>query len=154
MTKVRNEKDLYAGFIFIIVGACFAYVATGYELGTAVAMGPGYFPFGLGLVLAALGVAILSKAFADRPEREPVDPIAPKVVICIVGSVVLFGALLEPLGLVASIFVLVCVASFGSHDLGLKRALIVSLVLSVLCVSVFIYALRIQIPVWPSFLVG
>ena len=151
--KARNQKDLFAGFVFIIAGACFAYVATGYELGTAVAMGPGYFPFGLGLVLAALGVAILAAAFASDAEGERVDAINLKVVACIVGSVVLFGALLQPLGLVASIFVLVCAASFGSHELGLKRALLTAAVLSLLCVGVFIYALRVQIPVWPSFLV-
>jgi Tripartite tricarboxylate transporter TctB family len=149
-SKVRNQKDLYAGLAFIIAGVSFAYVATGYELGTANAMGPGYFPFGLGLLLSALGAAVLIKALGGYTDEESVERIDVTVVFWIIASIVVFGAVLEPLGLVASIFILVSVASLGSHELDLKQAVLAAAVLSVLCVVTFIYALGVQMPVWPS----
>lgn len=148
----RNQRDVLAGFLFIIAGASFAYLSAGYELGTAVEMGPGYFPFCLGLLLAALGIAVLATALSTPNDGDRVERIDLRIVASIVGSVVLFGVFLEPLGLVVSIFALVVAVSLGNHELDLKRALLTSVVLSVACVATFVYALRVQIPVWPYFL--
>ena len=67
-------KDILSGLIFLGFGAAFGYAATGYPLGTAFRMGPGYFPLVLAGVLALLGVAIVVKGVtaaaadgADRP---------------------------------------------------------------------------------------
>lgn len=152
--RTHSQKDLYAGFSFIILGVSFAYVATGYELGTAVAMGPGYFPFGLGTLLALLGAVVLAKAFRRDVEGEGIERVDLKAVASIVAAVVLFAALIVPLGLVVSIFILVSVASLGSHELDLKQAFLVSVALSILCVGTFIYALRVQMPVWPTVFAG
>lgn len=153
MSGVHTQKDVLAGFAFVVAGACFAYVASNYERGTAVEMGPGYFPFGLGLLLAGLGVVVLIKAFtAIRSAEDRVNPIDVRAVVCVVGSVILFGMALEPLGLVVSIFILVIVASFGSHERNMLRAVAAAAVLNVLCVLTFVVALRVQMPVWPEML--
>jgi hypothetical protein len=54
------RDDLLAGVIFVALGGGFAYTASTYEVGSLRAMGPGYFPLALGLVLAALGVVIMA----------------------------------------------------------------------------------------------
>lgn len=54
------RDDLLAGVIFLVLGGGFASTASTYEVGSLRAMGPGYFPLALGLVLAALGVMIVA----------------------------------------------------------------------------------------------
>lgn len=60
MNETGARDDLLAGLIFIALGGAFAYTASTYEVGSLRAMGPGYFPLALGLVLAALGVVIMA----------------------------------------------------------------------------------------------
>ncbi len=80
MNDTRSRDDLLAGAIFVALGGAFAYTASTYDVGTLRAMGPGYFPLALGLVLAALGVVIMaiglyrrrgSGAMAPAPASAP-----------------------------------------------------------------------------------
>jgi hypothetical protein len=50
----RDRKDFNAGILYIAIGGFFAGFATNYPMGTAVRMGPAYFPSILGALLAVL----------------------------------------------------------------------------------------------------
>ncbi len=56
---IKNPRDFWAGVMFLGLGGLFAGIALTYKLGTAARMGPGFFPFVLGAILAGLGIAIL-----------------------------------------------------------------------------------------------
>ena len=63
--RIRSPKDFWAGLMFIGFGlfaAIWAY--TNYQMGTAVRMGPAYFPTVLGGLLAVLGLLVLIEGFA------------------------------------------------------------------------------------------
>jgi len=63
--KIKAPKDFWAGLMFISVGLFFvAWALTHYQMGSAVRMGPAYFPAVLGGLLAFLGVLVLIEAFA------------------------------------------------------------------------------------------
>ena len=63
--KVKNPKDFWAGMMFIGFGLFFvAWAWTHYQMGSAVRMGPAYFPTVLGGLLAVLGALVLVEAFA------------------------------------------------------------------------------------------
>ncbi len=64
--KVKSGRDFWAGTMFIAVGLWFAVVAQNYPMGSAVRMGPAYFPTILGGLLALLGVAITIRAFFSK----------------------------------------------------------------------------------------
>ena len=64
----------------------------------------------------------------------------------------LFGVLLVPLGLVASLVVLVFVSSMASHEFGWKGALLNAMLLLAICVGAFVYGLGLQLPMWPAFM--
>ena len=53
--QIKNKQDFWSGVMFVVVGAAFALGATSYSMGTAARMGPGYFPFWLGVCLSLLG---------------------------------------------------------------------------------------------------
>lgn len=61
--RIKDQKDFYAGLMFIIFGGLTMWLSLSYNMGTAARMGPGYFPFWLGGVLAALGAIVFIKSF-------------------------------------------------------------------------------------------
>ena len=67
--KVRNGKDFWAGLMFLGFGLVFVLVSFNYPMGSAVRMGPAYFPTVLGGLLAILGAVIFFRAFLSKLEN-------------------------------------------------------------------------------------
>ena len=107
--------------MFIILGLGFAWQASSYQMGTAARMGPGYFPFWLGIVLALLGAVVLLGALSKKAEETHVDKFDWRIVF-LVGSVVVYGLVLKLLGVYISVFILVLISSLASHEFSLKVA--------------------------------
>src|SRR5687767_3224067 len=64
---IKAPKDFWAGLMFIGVGLFFlVWALTHYQMGSAVRMGPAYFPAVLGGLLAFLGALVLIESFAMR----------------------------------------------------------------------------------------
>src|SRR4051812_41312937 len=121
---IRNQKDFTAGLLYICTGAAFAAGATFYKMGSADRMGPAYFPFWLGLLLAVIGVVVLSGSLRARSAPVSLPKFDWKVLAWILGSVAVFGALLDWAGLVISLVALVIVSSVASHEFKWKGALL------------------------------
>jgi hypothetical protein len=69
--KIKSPKDFWSGLMFIGSGLFFmVWAMIYYQMGTAVRMGPAYFPTVLGGLLAVLGVIILAEALMVEPEGE------------------------------------------------------------------------------------
>lgn len=64
--KITNGKDLWAGLMFLGFGLGFMIASKNYNMGTAVRMGPAYFPTLLGGILAVLGLIVLVRAFISK----------------------------------------------------------------------------------------
>jgi hypothetical protein len=141
----RALKDILAGLAFVAFGLAFAVQAAGYGVGTPVRMGAGYFPLLLGGVLVLLGGVIAVKGFLAG-EGEAIGVIPWRAIGLILGAVLFFGLTVRGLGLIASTFVAVLMASFASRRTGVVTALLIALGLTVLCVLVFVLALRLRLP--------
>jgi len=150
--RIRSQKDFASGLMFILVGFGFSWVARGYSMGTAAKMGPGYFPFWLGIVLALLGVLVLWGSLSSKSEEDNLARWDIKTLLWILGSVVLFGLLLKPLGMVLSVLVLVLVSSMASHEFSWKGAILNAIILVLISLGAFVYGINLQMPVWPAFL--
>lgn len=149
---IRNQKDFWSGVMFAAFGIFFAGFGTRYTFGTGARMGPGYFPTVLGVILIVLGVVIALMALSPKAEEHKVAKFSWSTIILILGSVVLFGLMLTRLGLILSLITVVLVSSYASHEFGWKAAIINTVVLLALCLFVFVYALSLQFPLWPTFL--
>lgn len=64
--QIKNGKDFWAGLMFMGVGLGFMLVALNYPMGSAVRMGPAYFPTVLGGMLAVLGGMVFFRAFVSK----------------------------------------------------------------------------------------
>jgi hypothetical protein len=68
--KITNGKDFWAGLMFVAFGLAFMIIAAeNYSMGTAVRMGPAYFPTVLGGILAVLGGFILFNGFISKQQN-------------------------------------------------------------------------------------
>lgn len=66
---IKNGKDFWAGLMFLGFGLGFMLVAQNYPMGSAVRMGPAYFPTVLGGMLAILGGMVFFRAFVSQFEH-------------------------------------------------------------------------------------
>lgn len=66
---IRNGKDFWAGLMFAGFGLGFMLVSFNYPMGSALRMGPAYFPTVLGGLLALLGGFVFFRAFVSKFEH-------------------------------------------------------------------------------------
>src|SRR5438094_1571674 len=109
MAIIRHPKDFFAGLIFIAFGIAAIVIGSNYALGTAARMGPGYFPRILGILLVTLGSVLALRAL--RLQGVPVPPFKWRPTLIVLGSVVLFGYIVEQMGLFISTVILIVGAS-------------------------------------------
>lgn len=150
--QLRNKQDFWSGVMFALIGLGFAFGATQYSMGTAARMGPGYFPFWLGICLAVLGAVVALGALSPKATETTVERFDFKILFIIIGSVVLFGLLLRPLGLYLSIFLLVVGSSIASFEFSWRVAVVNAIFLVVFCWLAFVKGLGLIFPLWPTFL--
>jgi hypothetical protein len=87
---IKNGKDFWAGLMFMGFGLGFAAVAQNYPMGSAVRMGPAYFPTVLGAMLAVLGGMVFFRAFVSKFEH-PLKVFTFRPVL-LIASIVIGGA--------------------------------------------------------------
>ncbi len=150
--SIKHQPDFILGSLYTLAGGGFALAASRYDMGTLSYMGPGYFPFLLGVVLAAIGIVIVARATLARGAVVRVPRWNVRPLIWMVGSVLLFAALLRPLGMVVALTVLVILASLASRDFTWKATLLNALVMVVVNVGGFVYGLSLPFPLLPAFL--
>ena len=149
--KIRNQKDFWSGVMFLAFGLFFAIGAQNYAFGTAQRMGPAYFPTVLGALLAIMGAIIAIKGLGSRL-RDDVEKFHWRPLLLVLGSVLSFALLLRPLGLVASLVVLIFVGALGGPDYKTREVVVVAIAMILLVLAVFIWGLKLTVPVWPAFL--
>lgn len=147
--RIKNPTDFWTGLIFGGLGLFVSlYAATHYQLGSAIRMGPGYFPTVIGALVALLGLALTLSALRIPGPRVPRLHLRPMLLILAAG--VAFGYLLKPLGLVLATAVLIVVSALGGHEFRWREALALAAVLVLFSIGVFVYGLGLPFPLWPQ----
>ena len=149
--KVKSPKDFWAGLMFIGVGVFFAvWAMTHYQMGSAVRMGPAYFPTLLGGLLAVLGLITLAGSLVTEGPKVPQFHFRPLLLIS--AACVAYGYLMKPLGLVGATAALVFISAYGGHEFKWREVAILYVVLIVFSVLVFVKGLTLPFPLWPAIL--
>jgi hypothetical protein len=164
--KIKSQQDFWAGVMFIGFGLFFVVFAVGtpefldkmlgtklipgYQIGSAVRMGPAYFPLVLGGLQAVLGaIVLINSLILDGPAVAQFH-FRPLIFIAI--SSLAFAYLLKPLGLIFASIALVFISAYGGHEFKWKEVAILSVVLVIGSVLVFVEGLTLPFPICPSFI--
>jgi hypothetical protein len=149
--KIKSQKDFWSGVMFVGIGLAFAWGATEYKFGDSSSPGPGYFPFGLGVLLALLGSLVLFKSLTiETHGGDPIGPFAWRPLCVLLAAVVVFGAALPRLGLAVSLPLLVILAGLAGEEFHWRDALISAAVLTLAAWLIFSKGLNLTLPVWPT----
>lgn len=146
---VRAPKDFWSGLMFVAFAAVALLSARGYSLGSAGKMGPGYFPLLLGIVLALIGIILIARSFAVAGERVSQLKILPLAIVAL--AVCLFAVSIETLGVVVALFLVTVISARASREFRVVESGLLAAVLAAFAVGVFVYGLRLPLPVWPAF---
>ncbi len=154
---IKHQRDFWSGIMFAVVGLGFVVFAREYDMGTAQRMGPAFFPTVLGGLLALLGLVVAFKGWFKRAVDGTDGTVGSfdwRAVGFVLGAVIVYALLLKPMGLVVAMVVLITIASLGSHEFRWIEIVALSAVMGLIVWAVFIYGLKLTIPVWPAFLVN
>ena len=161
--RIKSQKDFWSGLVFMAAGIAFAWGATNYTIGEGARMGPGYFPLMLGILLTLIGIFIAFESMVvETEDGEPVGKWAWRPLVFIIGSNLVFGICLGGLpkiglpamGLIVGIYALTFIAALAGNEFKTKEVAILATVLAVGSYLAFIVALKLQFPVWPTFISG
>ena len=153
--RIKSQRDFWSGLMFVIVGIIFAVGATNYSMGTSARPGAGYFPLLLSVIMAILGAIVLFKSLTiETPGGDRIGDIAWRPLIVIVAAIAVFGFTLERLGMFITVPVLIAISSLAGDEFKWVGVVINSIVLTAFSWFIFVYGLKLTIPLWPKFIVA
>ncbi len=154
----KSTKDRLGGALLVATGAATVVAGTGYGMGTLRAMGSGFYPVVLGVLLVLIGVVLFATASRAADAHLAAAPaemahLAGPVVqwrgwMCILGGALAFVVLGEHGGLVPASFVSVFVAALGDRNNSVRDAALLAALMTALGVVVFHYGLHLLLPLF------
>lgn len=146
MRFVRKPRDFWFGALFFGFSALLLEISSGYPLGTARQMGPGYFPMVLCVCMAGLSLILIGGSFFGEPE--PLEGFAMKPLLLVLTSSLAFGLLARPAGMFPAALVVVLIAALAADDMSWIQAGLLAFGLAAGCVLLFVYGLGQTLPVF------
>lgn len=144
MIRIRNQQDFWAGLLFAVVGVAAWWIGRTYSFGTVVRMGPGFLPMVLSIALVGFGLFMSVRALTvDGPE---IARAALRPQFFVLLAIVVFGLLIERVGLALCVAAVTLLAALAGSDLRVKEIALLAVGMAVLCVVLFIYLLGQPMP--------
>lgn len=147
---IGTPKDFWSGAIFVGVGLAAVVLARAHPMGTAMRMGPAYFPTMLGGLLALIGLITVLRSLVRA--GEPIGRLAYGKVSLVLASNVLFALLLRRVGLVVSLILLVLTSAYASQRFSWRASLALAVGLAAACAITFVTLLGLPIPLLGAWL--
>jgi hypothetical protein len=145
---IRNPKDFWAGIIYLFFGTGAFIIARDYPMGTALRMGPSYFPSILSVLLVLIGIIALFRSATKA--GSPIGGFAAKGLVLVITSTLLFGLILRGAGLIIALPLLVIVSAYGSMYFRWSTAFTMAAGLTVFCILIFLKGLGVPLPLLGS----
>src|SRR5262245_20236460 len=146
MSRVKDQQGFWAGILFVAFGCAGLWFGRNYAIGTLSRMGPGFFPIMMSVALIGIGAFVLGRSLVVS--GEPIERIAFLPQLLILAAIVIFGLLIERLGLAASVIAVAVISGIAAQGLRWFELVALALAMSALSVVLFVNLLGQPIPVW------
>jgi len=140
----RNNRDFFAGLLYIFTGALAIFMALDYPFGSALRMGPGYFPRVLGGIMIAFGIAVMLMGVKNNEKIKGYWSIRALIVLPL--SAVVFGVLMEEAGFIPALAALIPAAAASGKEFKWLEVILLSIGLIIISLCIFIWGLGLPYP--------
>lgn len=139
-----SEKvfSLLPPFVLLCVGFGFAWVGSGYNIGTLTAMGPGFMPVALGLCIAFLAALLL---WLERPAADDMK-FSLRPIVCVSVGMVAWVLLAERAGFFAAGVAQVALSSVALPGQKWLTIAVIAVVLNIAAFALFVLVLGLPLP--------
>ncbi len=146
--KIKSQEDFWAGMMFIGFGLTAIVVATDYPMGSAMRMGPGYFPTYLGAIMIVLGAIISFRS--TKVQGEGIRAFGWRGLILLSLAFFSYGLMIDnfDLGFIPSIASVVFLSALAGREFRLVETLILVAVLAIGTTALFIWGLGLPYPLF------
>lgn len=144
--ELKNNKRFLSGIMFLVIGAVAIYIAQDYPMGTALRMGPGYFPIVLGGIIGLFGIYELIIGVLKPDAVKGNWSIRALIILPL--SAVIFGILMEKAGFIPALIALIFASASASKEFKFVEVLMSAVVITIASVAVFIYGLGLPYPLF------
>lgn len=141
--------DFWAGIFCIAIGAVALLLLADTRMGTLAHMGPAFMPVWLARILVVLGLLISLRSLASSTHLT-LDWRKLRPLLLILGSILFFAVALQYLGFALTSFGLLMLAAAAGRDFRWREALVIGALIAAAASLLFIVALQINIPMWPT----
>jgi hypothetical protein len=148
-SEVRSNKDFWAGLMLIAIGAAAMFISRDYRFGSALRMGPGFFPVILSGVLIVFGVCIMAVGLKSGEKIQ--GRLSLRALILLPLSLVLFGVLMEKAGFLPALVALVFLSAFSGREFKFVEVSLLTVLLTVASAALFIWGLGLPYPLIKGF---
>lgn len=146
---IRNPQDFYGGLVLAAIALFALWAGSDLPGMRGFAFGPGTAPRLFAILLLGTGLAIAAMGlFTDGPPLEKYGVRGP---VLFIASVVFFAACIRPVGLVITSFVTIMIAVGATKEVRWIESLIWAVILTIFCVLLFVYGLKLPLQLWPRF---
>jgi putative tricarboxylic transport membrane protein len=142
------DRDVYAGILFALLGAGGLWVGADYAFGTAARMGAGFTPKLLCWTLLCFGVVIMLVGVLRQGESMEAWSLRP--LFFVLASVLIFGILIERVGLVAAAVGLTLFSAAGTSETRWGETVLLAAALAGVAVLIFIKGLGLTMTIFPG----
>ena len=147
--ELLKSKDFWAGLMLIAIGAAAMIISRDYRFGSALRMGPGFFPTILGGILIVFGVWIMAAGLHGSEKIQ--ERVSLRALILLPLSLVLFGELMQYAGFIPALVALVFVSAASGREFKVVEVLLLTVVLTAASVALFIWGLGLPYPLIKGF---
>jgi len=144
LVNLPDSKDFWCGVMLIAIGAVAAFIARDYPFGTALRMGAGFFPVVLGVILMLFGLYFAARGLRSPTKIEGNWSLRALIVLPL--AFVAFGILMEHAGFIPAMLALIVGSAAAGTEFRIGEVLALSVLLTVMCVALFIWALGLPYP--------
>jgi hypothetical protein len=147
--ELSRNKDFWAGMMLIVIGIAALFIARDYRFGSALRMGPGFFPTILSGILIAFGVCIMAVGLKSGEKIQ--EHLSLRALILLPLSLILFGVLMERAGFIPALVALVFVSAASGREFKFVEVLLLTVLLTAASAALFIWGLSLPYPLIKGF---
>lgn len=142
---IRGPREFAAGLTLLGIALFVFIVGSRLDMGELRAVGPGFMPRVVAVMIAAFGVGIaISGVVSDGHALERWRWRGP-VFVCI--AILAFAATIRTVGLALAGPLVVIIGGYASHEAKFRDLVIFAVVITLACIGLFRFALGLAIPI-------